>query len=306
MGIDWREYQENCAAFFRSLGLSAEVEKSVQGARALHAVDIFISGKLHGVELMWIAECKAWKTNIPKEKALALLTIVQDIGADKGILLSEVGFQSGAIHAVKNTNIMLTSLDDLRVQANETLAETVIARLHWRYTRIEARLRELDKDIPVYTGEGEEIKGHYVPHMVKLFAIEDALADALRGRYPTIYAIGPNHQRGLLPDDRLWAHSFDEVVAHADRLLTEVERDVDQLERADDTNINDGEAAGTGVANPPRGFCTSRALSRGLRAQRNSPRCAKFCWFILRRKTCATSQTTASVAKFNSCAADRP
>ena len=45
-----------------------------------------------------------------------LAEVVKDVGADRGVLLSESGFQSGAARAAKNTNIELTSLKDLRAR----------------------------------------------------------------------------------------------------------------------------------------------------------------------------------------------
>jgi restriction system protein len=64
MKAQWKCYQEEGAAFFRSLGLQAEVEQTIEGARASHAVDVFVSGRMHGIDLRWVIECKAWKTNV--------------------------------------------------------------------------------------------------------------------------------------------------------------------------------------------------------------------------------------------------
>ena len=88
----WREYQERAAVFFRGFGLASTVDHEVDGVRARHKIDVCVEGKFHGITLKWIVECKNWKTNIPKEKVMALNAIVQDIGADCGFLLSEVGF----------------------------------------------------------------------------------------------------------------------------------------------------------------------------------------------------------------------
>ena len=141
MKNSWERYQDDAAAFFRSIGLSAEIEAAVQGVRGTHNVDVYVNGKVHGLELRWVVECKDWRVNVPKEKVLALLSIVQDIGADKGILVSEVGFQSGAIRVAKNTNPLLTSLADLQDDLKDHMLESVMSSLHWRLTRVSERCR---------------------------------------------------------------------------------------------------------------------------------------------------------------------
>ena len=86
---------------------------------------------------------------IPKEKVLALRTIVDDIGADKGFIISQVGFQSGAIEACQNTNIQLYTFEEFVTLSknyiqNEIL-DTYVRRarlLHIRYFSHKKRIRK--------------------------------------------------------------------------------------------------------------------------------------------------------------------
>ena len=57
--------------------------------------------------MTWVVEAKSWRSNVPKEKILALRSIVDDTGADRGFLISEKGFQSGAWEAAKKSNVEL-------------------------------------------------------------------------------------------------------------------------------------------------------------------------------------------------------
>jgi len=115
---NWREYQEKVAAFFRRQGCNAEVEKIVQGVRAKHEVDVHVTFHRSGIECTWVVECKLWKSKVPKEKVMALKSIVDDVGADRGIIVSENGFQSGALDAVRDSNITLvTSIDEFEKTA---------------------------------------------------------------------------------------------------------------------------------------------------------------------------------------------
>jgi len=112
---DWRQYQDETAAFFREQGCSAEVEAKVQGVRAEHEIDVWVTFERLGIECKWAVECKLWNSRVPKEKVLAVKAIVDDVGADKGLIISEKGFQSGAYDATQGSNIaLITSLDEFK------------------------------------------------------------------------------------------------------------------------------------------------------------------------------------------------
>ena len=216
MSGDWKEYQEEAAKFFRSLGLSATVECHVEGVRGEHDVDVYVEGDLHGINFKWVVECKAWKSNIPKEKAMVLMSIVQDVGADRGFLLSETGFQSGAIRAVRGSNITLTSLDDLRELVEEDLVESTIVKLSWRTNRVLDKLRYLHKQTDNY-------QSHFLTQMGKLSLFPLAFEDALEGKYPNIYAVESDGGETV----RLAADSFEELIGEADKILSEIEEYAD-------------------------------------------------------------------------------
>nr|WP_315595528.1 restriction endonuclease [uncultured Cupriavidus sp.] len=111
--LDWRHYQEATAEVFRRLGCNAQVDYQAKGARATHDVDVYATFVRSGIPCTWVIECKLWKHRVPKEKVMALRGIIDDLGADRGILISEAGFQPGAHDAARGTNItLITSLED--------------------------------------------------------------------------------------------------------------------------------------------------------------------------------------------------
>ena len=180
----WKEYQDEAAAFFRSLGLDARVDVTVQGVRTTHDIDVLVKSHHVGFDVTWVVECKHWKTRVSKLHVLALREIVADVGADRGILLAEAGFQSGAIEAATLTNVHVTALADVRRTAR---TEVMSMRLRELYDRVEA-CREKYWDIP----KSERIQ-HGLRHDVGEWGYSgarilelagDLLTKAFRGAYP--------------------------------------------------------------------------------------------------------------------------
>lgn len=85
----WVDYQKEAAEFFRSLGFFAFTDATVQGARSRHNVDLEVRGQRAGQQVLLVIECKRGKTSVPKPYVATLINIVQDVGADPGILLDE-------------------------------------------------------------------------------------------------------------------------------------------------------------------------------------------------------------------------
>lgn len=112
---DWHKLQEDVAKLFRSFGCDANVDVQVQGIRASHKIDVWVRFYHFGLRHQWAIECKNWQKPVSKEKVLALKSQIDDIGADRGILISQSGFQSGAWHASKFTNIDLMDFEELKL-----------------------------------------------------------------------------------------------------------------------------------------------------------------------------------------------
>lgn len=125
---DWKVYQNETAEVFRRLGCNAQVDLTVAGVRASHAIDVHATFLRSGILCTWIIECKLWKSRVTKEKVLVLKSILEDLGADRGIIVSEMGFQSGAQDAARGTNITLvTSLQEFEKTALAATSEVPLA-----------------------------------------------------------------------------------------------------------------------------------------------------------------------------------
>ncbi|MFV8580990.1 restriction endonuclease [Ralstonia pseudosolanacearum] len=143
MTARWQEYQEEVADLFRSLGCAVEVEKEMEGARGLHVVDVVAKISVGGIAVTWIVECKLWNAAIPKEKVLVLSQVASDVGADRAFLLSESGFQSGAIRAPQNSNITLTSLSELFESVRQEIQHRELAALARKAHLLQRQLYDL-------------------------------------------------------------------------------------------------------------------------------------------------------------------
>jgi hypothetical protein len=145
----WEEYQHQAAALLRELGFSTEVNaKLTEPNGTLHRVDVAARRTVAGVELLWIVECKYWNRRVPIEKVLTLQSLASNLGADRGLLISQKGFQSGAIRTASQKNITLTSLDDLRANAAD---EITIARLGLAEKRLMDLSLRVNRDLRPFT-----------------------------------------------------------------------------------------------------------------------------------------------------------
>jgi Restriction endonuclease len=138
----WEQYQHDTAELLRELGFTAVVNDSLAEPNGtVHAVDVSARRTLAGVDLLWVVECKLWNTQaVPMEKVAALKAIVDWVGADRGLLMSETGFQSGAIRMAMQKNITLSSVADLRENAAEELLAARITAAEKRLMRLALRV----------------------------------------------------------------------------------------------------------------------------------------------------------------------
>jgi restriction system protein len=183
----WSNYQEEVAEFFRELGLDAKTNQTIQGVRTRHAIDVLVRIRYAGLEMTWLVECKAWSSAVPKEKVFALRTIVEDTGADRGFVMAENGYQSGALEAARLTNILLTSLADLK----ETLSfELGTSRLKTLLPRLEVcrrRYWDIDKNDRIEHDLRHDVgePGYSGARVIQ--AVENTLTRALLFGFPVAY-----------------------------------------------------------------------------------------------------------------------
>lgn len=191
----WHKYQQDTAALFASLGLNAALDVRIQGARTHHDIDVAVRFRQLGIDHLWVVECKQWKSPVKKATVLTLKQIVEDVGADLGIMVTEHGAQSGAISAARFSNILITNLEDLASNAREDLLELRWSETYSRAAKLEHAMTNLwsttiggDKS----TNGSMTLKvgvswDDFVSYFNRLQAVTTGVSQARLGKFPAPY-----------------------------------------------------------------------------------------------------------------------
>jgi len=214
MADDWKEYQEEAAEFFRSLGLSAETDVKLNGVRTSHDIDVVVKSKHVGFEILWLVECKHWKSPVSKLHGLGLREITSDLGADRGILLCEAGFQSGAIEAANLTNVRVTSLASLSIETRQDVSAMRLRELYDRIEHSNDRYWALDKPYRKSVGLRPDLGEMGYSGACVVEYCRDLLSRAFRGLYPIETGLS-----GMMVKDGL-ASSYHDVHAVVDAVVS--------------------------------------------------------------------------------------
>jgi restriction system protein len=218
----WKEYQEEAADFFRSIGLDASTDVTLQGVRTTHDVDVLVKIGMSGFSVRWIVECKYWKTPVTKLHVLALREIVSDLGADRGIILCEQGFQQGAVEAANLTNVQVTSLAALSETSRSTIAAVRLRELYDRTEACNEKYWAIPKDIRIEKGLRFGLGDEPLYSGARVIEVSRSLLSrAFRGAYPIL--IGPEHRLFIGSELPERFESADDVVSTLDRLLCTLE-----------------------------------------------------------------------------------
>ncbi|MBQ0216414.1 restriction endonuclease [Alcaligenes faecalis] len=231
MAADWFNYQEEAAAFFRDLGLDAQTNVTVQGVRTQHDIDVLVKMHHVGFDVTWVIECKHWKSKVSKLHVAGLRTIVQEIGADRGILLCEAGFQSGAIEAAQLTNIVVTSLANVMQSAQNDVYNLRIRELLERIESAKDRYWNIPKGVRTEHGLRQEVGDVGYSAFLVLHTANEIMGKAIRGIYP-ITEVTP-FELTITKSPPVFS-SPQEVLAYLEPIIVDLENRLASCEKAYD------------------------------------------------------------------------
>ena len=220
----WQKYQEDAAEYFRSIGLNASTDVTFKGVRTHHDIDVLVVSHYVGFDITWVVECKYWKHPVNKLHVLGLREIVADVGVDRGVLLSESGFQSGAIEAANLTNIQLTSLEDLRKNASHSIYAMRLRDLYDRVGICKDRYWDISKQKRIEY----ELRAKWYEHDYSGARVIDMCIDLLTRAFRDIYPFQSEDLEAfrLFGKDKSF-ESTKEVVQIVESKISELEAKLD-------------------------------------------------------------------------------
>jgi len=110
----WQALQTEVGRILSECGFSVEVERKIQSARGTVEIDVYAEETVRGRKYAIACECKHWRSRIPQTVVHGFRTVVQEIGANIGYIVSMEGFQSGAVAASDLTNLKLVTWQEFQ------------------------------------------------------------------------------------------------------------------------------------------------------------------------------------------------
>jgi len=130
---DWKDLQDRVAEILGEIGYETDTEKVIKTVRGTAKVDVFAADKTQSPNIVYLCECKHWESFVPKTIIHAFRTVVQDFGANYGIVISKRGFQKGAYETAKNTNIKLVDWFSFQDMFEKKWLPAISQNLHDKY-----------------------------------------------------------------------------------------------------------------------------------------------------------------------------
>lgn len=126
----WTDLQDRVAQVFSEMGCQADVGVTVVLPRGKVQLDVAVRDTSTAPHSLYVCECKHWRNRIPKSTVHAFRTVVSELGANRGFLISRNGFQDGAKEAAQFTNIDLMSWREFEELMFDRWIEGITRRLN--------------------------------------------------------------------------------------------------------------------------------------------------------------------------------
>jgi hypothetical protein len=110
----WQDLQNKVGQLFDEIGCTVRISERVSLVRGHKEIDVLATDSETAPSSIYAIECKNWSNRVPQEIAHSFRTVVSDLGAHHGFIVSREGFQAGAYEVVKNTNISLLTFTELQ------------------------------------------------------------------------------------------------------------------------------------------------------------------------------------------------
>jgi hypothetical protein len=190
----WQELQNWCKEILKECGFDAKTEHTVQLVRGKAEVDIFAKEVVEGREYLTIIECKHWTSRVPQAVVHGFRTVVVDLGANSGYIVSKAGFQTGAYEAAENTNIKLVTWEEFQ--------EEFVEQWYWEYLtkyvveNIEP-LSSYIEPLPAMSHWDMYLDDEDVERLVALYERHAPLTGLIMALSPYLHVLNPKFRQRL-------------------------------------------------------------------------------------------------------------
>lgn len=110
----WRKFEKVIAGIYKfaEMGASVVLDDHITGkiTKRTRQIDVSVRFKHGFSDYLLIVECKNYKNKVPVKDVEALQTKKQDVGADRAVMVTTVGYQAGALETARAYNIELRTL----------------------------------------------------------------------------------------------------------------------------------------------------------------------------------------------------
>lgn len=120
----WVDLQNLTARILSECGFETETPKIIHTVRGRVEVDVYSVDRSVNPAPIYICECKHWNKAVSQTVIHGFRTVINDFGANWGLIVSSNGFQAGAFEAIKNTNIKLLNWLEFQILFEERWYKT--------------------------------------------------------------------------------------------------------------------------------------------------------------------------------------
>lgn len=178
----WIDLQNKVAYILQCSGFRVDTPKKIATVRSSVEFDVFAQNK----DISVACECKYWKRKVPQNVVQAFRVQLDDVGINKGYIISMHGFQRGSYENADSTIIELRTWNDFMYEYRDLYLREQIGGL----LKIKRPIFRVAYDKSEYwaiydklTPENKRIIGILRNRLLQLFLIFAPLCDAIEYEY---------------------------------------------------------------------------------------------------------------------------
>lgn len=136
-------------------GATIKINDKILGkkSKSPRQIDVSVREKIGHTDILIVLECKDHAVRIDVKELEAFLGVIKDVGAHKGIMVSRLGFTSGARNLASESGIDLYSLDDI---LEEEGIEKITIPVLLKFTGIKFYQWKMSGTAPIRIGPMED------------------------------------------------------------------------------------------------------------------------------------------------------